>query len=90
MGNISLLNDYRGMGGLMFGSGLIIFSGVFIPRMAFTSSVVAAVVYLTFSLGRVLSIVSDGLPFEGLIKATVVELILGLLGLFLLVKYREN
>ena len=88
--NFSLLNDYRSMGGLLLGSGIIIMLGVIHARMTFTSTVVAAVVYTVFALGRVVSIVLDGIPAEGLVKATVVESILGLLAIFALVKFRES
>ena len=89
-GNISLLNDYRGMGGLLVGSAIIILLGVIHSRMAFTSTVVAAVVYLVFSLGRGLSLALDGMPADGLFKATIVETILGLLALFALIQYRKR
>lgn len=88
-GNLSLFNDYRGMGGLLFGAGIIIMLGVIHARMAFTSTVVAAVVYMTFSLSRILSVLLDGVPADGLVKATVAETILGLLGVFALVRYRD-
>lgn len=88
-GNLSLFSDYRAMGGLILGPGIIILLGAIHHRMAFTSTVVAAVVYMTFSLGRILSILLDGLPAEGLIRATVLETVLGLLAVFALVKYRD-
>ena len=89
-GNISLLNDYRGMGGLLIGPAIIMLLGVIHSRMAFTSTVVAAVVYLTFSLGRGISLALDGMPADGLFKATIVETILGLLALFALIQYRKR
>lgn len=89
-GNLSLFNDYRSMGGLILGPGIIILLGVLYHRMAFTSTVVAAVVYSTFSLGRNLSILLDGMPAEGLVRATVVESLLALLAIFALVRFREK
>ena len=85
---ISLFNDIRGMGGLMVGSGLIILLGVFHAGMRFTSAVVAAVIFLTFALARVLSIIVDGVPAENLVRATIVELVVGLAAAFGLWKYR--
>lgn len=87
--DVSLFNDIRGLGGLMLGSGLIIISGAFIKKMRFTSTVVGSVMYLTFALARVISIVLDGVPAEGLIKATVVETVMGLVVLMAFIKYRE-
>lgn len=88
--NLSLFNDYRTFGSLMFGSGLIIMLGVFHSRMAFTSSVVAAVMFTIMTFGRALSIVIDGVPAEGLVRATVVEGILAAVAIFALAKYREK
>lgn len=87
---ISLLNDYRAFGSLMLGSGLIILLGVIHSRMAFTSTVVAVVMYGIMTIGRVLSIVIDGLPAESLIKATVLEGILAAVAIFALIKYRKE
>lgn len=88
--NLSLLNDYRGSGGLIFGAGLIILLGVIHSRMAFTSTVVATVLFLTFGIGRAISVFTDGMPAEGLMKAMVVEIIVGLLGAFALIKFRKS
>ena len=88
-GNLSLFNDYRSMGGLLLGTGIITLLGVIHSRMTFTSTVVAAVMYSTFSFGRILSIVLDGMPAEGIVKATVVETVLALVAIFALAKYRD-
>ena len=85
----SLFNDIRGMGGLMVGSGLIILMGIIHAGMRFTSAVVATVIFLTFALARIFSIVVDGTPADGLVKATIVELVVGLVAAFGLWKYRE-
>ena len=90
IGNISMLNDYRGMGGMLLGSGIIILLGVLHHRMAFTSTVVAIVMFLTLALGRFVSIVLDGMPADGLFKATVVEAILGFVAIFAMIKFREK
>jgi hypothetical protein len=88
--NLGLYNDYRGFGGLMFGMGLVIMLGIIHARIAFTSTVVAAVGYATLTLGRVLSIGIDGMPVEGLLKATIVEGVLALLAIFILVRFKEK
>ncbi len=87
---LTLLNDFRGTGALLIGASLIMFLGIIHERMRFTSTVVMAVLYSTFALGRVISIISDGLPVEGLVKATVVESVVGLIAIFALIKFREN
>lgn len=87
--NTPTLNDIRGAGGLMLASGIIILLGVIHHRMAFTSTVVTAVMYSVFALSRMLSFQLDGSFTEGLLKATIVEVILGALGIFALIKYRN-
>lgn len=41
-------------------------------------------------IGRVVSVLSDGLPAERLIKVTIVEFIVGIIGLVMLLKYKEE
>lgn len=89
-GDFSLLNDYRGTGGLMLGCGITILLGVLHTRMAFTSTVVAILGFLGIGIGRILSIGLDGMPADGLVKATVVEVVIGLVAIFALVRYREK
>ena len=68
----------------------IILLGVLHHRMAFTSTVVAIVMFLTLALGRFVSIILDGMPADGLFKATVVEAILGFVAIFAMIKFREK
>lgn len=88
--NVSLLNDIRAAGAGLLASGLVIFLGVFIQKLAFTSTVVIIMAYGSYGLGRVISMGIDGMPIEGLVKATVVELIIALVGVFALSKYRNK
>ena len=88
--NISLLNDVRASGGLMLAGGLLILSGAFISRLRFTSTVVSILMFLSLGIGRIVSIAMDGMPAEGLVKATVVEMVIGFIGVFALLKYREK
>jgi hypothetical protein len=88
--NISLLNDVRASGGVVLGSGVLILLGAFMARLTFTSTVVSIVIYLSYGISRILSIVMDGMPVEGLVRATIVEILIGLVGVFALIKYREN
>ncbi len=89
-GELTLLNDYRGFGAVLIGAGIIMVLGIIHERMRFTSIVVMAVLYTTFALGRTVSIITDGSPVEGIIKATVVELLVGLVAIFALIKFKEN
>lgn len=89
-GQVSLFNDIRGMGGMMLGSGIAIALGAFVRKLAFTSIVISIVIFLSFGLARTISILLDGMPTDTLVKATVLESIIGLVGVFALVKFREQ
>ena len=89
-GNISLLNELKGHGGVLLGCGILILLGAFFNKLSYTSILVSVVVYLSFAIGRVIGILVDGFPSEGLIIALALEFIFGLLGLFCFFKYREK
>ncbi len=89
-GNIALLNDVRGSGGVLIGCSLLILSGVFVRALTFTATLIAGVVYTLFAIARGLSIAMDGMPVDSLVKATVVELIVGVVCLVLLFRFREK
>lgn len=88
--NISLLNEIRASGGALLASGLLIMAGVFVARFTFASSLLAALLYLSYAFSRVLSMAMDGQPAEGLQMAAVLEIAIGLFCLFALAKYRTN
>jgi len=88
--NFSLLNETRASGGALLTSGLLIVSGAFVDKLAFTAVLVSTLLYLSYGLSRVMSIAIDGIPAEGIVQAAVLELITGLVCAFALVKYREK
>ncbi len=87
-GNFSLLNEMRAPGGALLASGILIMSGAFVDKLAFTAVVVSTLLYLSYGLSRVMSIAIDGMPAEGLVQAAALEIITGLACVFALVKYR--
>jgi hypothetical protein len=89
-GNISLFNEIRAPGGALLASGILIMLGAFVDKLTFTSVVVSTLIYLSYGLSRILSIAIDGMPAEGLVQAAVLEIVIGLVCVFVLVKYREN
>jgi hypothetical protein len=88
--NISLVNEIRAPGGALLASGMVIMLGAFVAKLTFTSAVISIVMYLSYGLSRMLSIAIDGMPAEGLVVATVLEILIGLVGVFALLKYREH
>jgi len=89
-GNNSLFNEIRAPGGALLASGILIMLGAFVDKLTFTSVVVSTLIYLSYGLSRILSIAIDGMPAEGLVQAAVLEIVIGLVCVFVLVKYREN
>jgi hypothetical protein len=89
-GNFSLLNEVRAPGGALLAIGILIMSGAFVDKLAFTAVVVSTLLYLSYGLSRVMSIAIDGMPAEGLVQAAVLEIVIGLACTFALVKFRRN
>lgn len=90
VGDLVLLNDYRGTGGIMMASAIVMFLGIIHARMAFTSTVVAIAAHFSIALGRLISLGMDGVPVKGQIAAMVVEFVLAGLAIFALMKYKEK
>ena len=87
-GDISLLNEIRASGGMILVIGLIIMSGVFVTRLTYTATFISMLLYLTYGLSRVLSIIIDGMPVDALVQVVVLEIVIGLVCAFAFVKYR--
>jgi len=89
-GNINLLNDVRGGGALLLALALTTLIGAFSNLMRFTSTLLSVILFLSIGIGRIFSIVADGMPVESLIKATVVEFVVGSIGIALFLIYKEK
>ena len=85
--NFSLLNEIRASGGALLASGILIMSGAFVEKLAFTAVVVSTLLYLSYGLSRVMSMAIDGMPVESLVQAAAIEIVTGLVCIFALVKY---
>lgn len=80
----NLVNELQGGGGLLLGSGLLIAAGAFVPRLSFTATLLSTVLYLGYATGRALSLAVHGMPSTAIVLSGVVELVLGLAGVFAL------
>ncbi len=89
-GDVSLLNEMRASGGALLASGVLVMSGAWIPKLAFTSAMVASMLYLSYGLSRVLSMVIDGMPDPGLVQVAGLEIVIGTVCVFALAKYRKK
>jgi len=88
--SISLLSETRAPGGALLASGILIMSGAFVANLTFTSAVVSVLVFLSYGVSRILSMVIDGVPAEGLVQAAGLEIVIGLACVFVLIKYRDR
>jgi hypothetical protein len=86
-GNVSLLNEIRASGGALLLSSVLIIIGAFVPRLTFTSIMLATLLYLSYGLSRILSMVIDGRPVEILMYVAVLEIAIGLACAFMLAKF---
>lgn len=85
--SISLLSEVRAPGGALLASGILIMSGAFVARLTFTATVVSTLLYLSYGISRILSMAIDGMPSDGLVQATMLEMAIGLAGVFVLLRY---
>lgn len=86
----SLANEIRAPGGALVAMGLLMLAGVFLADFAFASTVIAAAVYLSYGVSRLLSMTLDGLPDAGLVGAAAFELAIGAASLLVLRRYRKT
>ncbi len=80
----SLLSEFRAPGGALLAGGIVIALGAFISRMAPLSTLVAAVILLSYGLSRIVGIALDGIPSATLLAAMAVELGVGVVSLLVL------
>jgi hypothetical protein len=89
-GDISLRNEIRAAGGALLAVGVFVLLGAFVASLARTAALVAALVYLSYGAGRLLSFAMDGRPAGNLVLAAAVELLIGLACVHTLVRYRHH
>ncbi len=77
--NISLLNELRANGSYLVASGIILITGVFVRSMQFTSLILGTVLFSSFALTRMTSVVFDGIPSVSLMYAMGLEFIFSVL-----------
>ena len=76
------LSEVRGTGGIMMAAGIIVALAAYFHAWAHTAVVLAAVVFLSLGLARLLGIALDGSPGAGVVMGMVIELASGGLALF--------
>jgi len=89
-GRVSLINELSASGGAVLASGVFILLGAFMSRLTFTAIVISTLLFLSYGLSRIVSMISIGMPVEGLIQAATLEIIIGGICLYALVKFNNN
>ena len=87
--NVSLLSEIRAAGGALLACGLFIMAGSFIARLAYSATIISVLMYLSYGLSRLFSMSVDGMPVESLVMATGLELVIGLMCIYLLTAARR-
>lgn len=88
--NVNLLSETRATGGTLLMAGIVIISGAFISGMMYISMVFSTLFYLSYGISRALSMLVDGMPGETLVIATIAEIIIGLISLYLMLRIRNE
>lgn len=89
-GMTNLLSDLRATGSSLLILGILIVLGAFIPRLTYTATLVACILFLSYGTARIYSIVVDGMPAELLVQVTILELVVGVVCLAAWLRYRTT
>lgn len=82
--NTALLNEIRGVGGVLLVGGLVTMLGVFVARLRPISLHVSAVIFSGIVLGRLISFALEGIPSTEIVRIASVESFFCVLTIFCL------
>jgi hypothetical protein len=85
----TLLNNVRASGGGFLSIGILIVLGAFVEKLRFATAILAPLALTVLGLARVLSMVTDGMPSEVLVGATVFNFVVATAGIAVFAKYRN-
>lgn len=88
-GQISLLNELRSHGLSLVVIGGFVIAGAILSRLTTSALAVSAAFYLSYGLSRLVSLVLDGTPGQGLLASMVFELAVGSVALLLYLRRRR-
>lgn len=78
----SLLSELRAPGAGLAAFGAVMLAGIVRPALRQSAVVAALIVFLAFPAGRILGLLTDGMPSGGILAALVLELAIAALCLF--------
>lgn len=82
----SLLSEIRAPGGLLVGSAILVLIGTLRRDMRSLAVLLTVLVYGSFGLARLVGLALDGMPSNGIVGATAIELAIAALALVILVQ----
>jgi hypothetical protein len=82
--DINLSHIFRAQMGLLLGQAIFYFWGAFNPNLRRPALYALVIFMLGLAVGRVFSLIIDGIPEFGLIFSLIAEIIMGSIGLILL------
>ena len=89
--NASHFSETRAPGTAILSTSILILTAVFRTNLRHLALVLTALFFLSYGFGRLLSLVVDGMPAQGLFYAMIGELVIGALAfMMLLVKRMEE
>lgn len=88
--NINLLNEVRGESAWLLVTALIALVSLFVHKLKYSSMIMVITAFGAIGVGRLISILVDGMPIESLVKATVLEFVVAAIGLVLFKIHQEK
>ncbi len=88
--NASHFSETRAPGTAILAASIIMVLSIFKTQLRRLSLTFAALFFLSYGIGRLLSLIVDGMPAEGLFYAMIGELVIGLFALILLLKTKNT
>lgn len=92
-GNVTstnLISDLRGMGGMLLFTGTYVFISTFKAAWRHPELVISTLVYSAFVVFRTTGFIFEGFPSMGILTAYFIELVIALIGLFLMKKKKQE
>jgi len=82
--DISLMSEVRAPAMVLVLFGAVMMGAVVVPKIRKGALWAAALLYLSYGMGRVISVALDGVPHANILMALVIELGIGLLCIYVL------
>jgi hypothetical protein len=86
----NLLSEIRAPGGMLIGSALVMLLGVIRQNLTRQALILAALLYGSYGVSRLLSMLFDGVPSTSLVWAALLELIIGALCVVSILRFSQS